>query len=348
MINVILFNDITVIYMFRYLVLILSLLSVHTVSASDDYIRIVGSSTVFPFVAAASEQFSEGTSHKAPVVESIGTGAGLIEFCKGLGAGTADIANASRAIKSSERGICDGNGVTDITEIPLGMDGVIIAGSNKQASLPLTRNILFLALAKKVPVNGELVDNPYTRWKQIDASLPDQRIEVYGPKSTSGTRDAFVELVMEPVCISRDAFKAAYADAKNRALACHMMREDGHYIEAGENDNLIVQKLVLNNAALGIFGYSYLDQNSDRIMAHPVDGVMPSYDAIADTTYPVARSLFVYVKNAHIATKPGLKPFLEELTSEDAIGEYGYLVDKGLISYQEDKRQDTRDRISQL
>jgi phosphate transport system substrate-binding protein len=331
----------------RTLIAIIALM-VSVSAEARDQIRIVGSSTVFPFVAAAAENYSDDTGKKAPIVESIGTGAGMIEFCKGVGAEFPDIVNASRQIKQSERDMCAANGVGEITEVPLGMDGIVIAGSKKQQPLKLSRKDLFYALAKKVPVNGTLVDNPNTRWKQVNDALPDKKIEVYGPKSTSGTRDAFVETVMEHACIDDAVFTATYADKKERQKACHMIREDGHYIEAGENDNLIVQKLALNESAFGILGFSYLDQNVDKIIAHPIEGVEADYEHIADGSYPVARGLYVYVKNAHFAAIEGLKEFLIELTSEDAISEDGYLAEKGLIAYPEAKQIDTRKRLEVL
>ncbi len=332
----------------RHIFLSLSVIALSFSAQARDQIRIVGSSTVFPFVAAAAERYSDDTGKKAPIVESIGTGAGMIEFCRGVGADYPDLVNASRQMKDSEREICTGNGVEKITEIPLGMDGIIIAGSIKQEPFSISRKDLFLALAKQVPVNGTLVDNPNTRWKQVNDNLPDMKIEVYGPKSTSGTRDAFVETVMEHACVDDDVFKAVYADKKDRKKACHMVREDGHYIEAGENDNLIVQKLALNDAALGIFGYSYLDQNIDKIIAHPIEGVEAEYENISDMSYPIARSLYVYVKDAHIEAIDGLKAFVTELTSENAISEDGYLADKGLISYPAEKQTAIRKKLEAL
>ncbi len=313
-----------------------------------EQLRIVGSSTVFPFVAAAAEQYSEKSGDKAPIVESIGTGAGMIEFCKGIGVQYPDMVNASRQMKDSERKICLEHGVKEITELPIGMDGIVIAGSTEQEAFNLTLKDLFLALAKQVPVNGELADNPYTRWTQINKDLPDVKIEMYGPKSTSGTRDAFVEMVMEVACIDVPEFVKAYPEKKFRKHACHTMREDGAYIEAGENDNLIVQKLALNPKALGIFGYSYLEQNSDKVLAHPIEGVEPEFELISDGSYPVARSLFVYLKNAHVAAVKGLKPFAQELVSEDAVSEDGYLSDKGLISHTDEKQTEIRAIVEKL
>lgn len=316
---------------------------------AGERIRAVGSSTVFPFVAAAAERFGEKTEYDPPIIESTGTGAGMIEFCKGAGADFPDIVNASRPMVATEREMCAENNVGEIVEIPLGKDGIVIASAKTQDKpFSLTHQELFLALAKDVPVNGELVANPHQQWHEINPELPETRIEVYGPKSTSGTRDAFVELVMEEACADMEAFEAAYPAGEARQKACHMIREDGHYIEAGENDNLIVQKLALNKEALGVFGYSFLEQNMDKVVGHPVNGVAPTFDSIASGEYPVARSLFVYVKQAHIAMVDALKPFLRELTSEMAISGEGYLALKGLIPYPFEKRQEIRDAVEAL
>jgi phosphate transport system substrate-binding protein len=317
-------------------------------ASARDQIRAVGSSTVFPYVAAAAEHYGDNSGTSAPIVESIGTGAGIAEFCKGVGDETPDIANASRLMLDSEKAICAKNNVGEVVEIEIGKDGIVIASNANSDAFPLTRSQLFLALASRVPVKGKLVANPYKKWRDVDKALPNQPIEVYGPSTTSGTRDAFAELVMEPVCLKLPEFTAAYKDAKTRKLACHGLREDGRYIEAGENDNLIVQKLSLNEKALGIFGFGYLDQNPDKILGHTVDGVAPDYDHIANGTYPVARGLYVYVKKAHIASVKGIKPFLEELTSEEAFSDEGYLADKGLIALPEKMRAEMRQKVRGL
>ncbi len=313
-----------------------------------EQIRAVGSSTVFPFVAAAAEHYGDKSGKSAPIVESIGTGAGFAEFCKGTGEDTPDISDASRLITDSEKALCAKNKVDDSVEIEIGKDGIVLAGNANSDAFPLTRRQVFLALAKEVPLKGKLVANPFRKWKEIDPALPSQPIEVYGPSTTSGTRDAFVELVMEPACMLTPEFRTAYKDEKTRKLACHALREDGKYIEAGENDNLIVQKLSLNERALGIFGYSYLDQNPDKILGHTIEGVAPTYENIASGKYPVARGLYVYVKKAHLATVKGLKGFLEELTSEEAFSDEGYLADKGLIALPEKERAVVRAKVRAL
>lgn len=294
-----------------------------------DQIRIVGSSTVFPFSTVVAEQFGKTTGFKTPVVESTGTGGGFKLFCAGIGVDHPDISNASRAIKPSEVEACAANGVTEITEVKIGYDGIVIANSKAARAYDLTVAQLWQALAKKVPVDGKLVANPYRTWSEIDPSLPDAAIEVFGPPPTSGTRDAFVELVMDVGCESFPEIESLGEDA--RKAVCQTMREDGAFIEAGENDNLIVQKLEANPAALGIFGFSFLDQNSDKVQGSAITGVTPTFEAIADGSYPVSRPLFFYVKNAHVGVIPGIEEFVAEFMSERASGEEGYLADKGLI-----------------
>jgi phosphate transport system substrate-binding protein len=246
-----------------------------------------------------------------------------------------DITNASRRIKKSEYDQCMANGVKEIIEVKIGYDGIVLANSKKATPLKLSRKDIFLALAKDVPdpAGGEkLVPNPYKTWKDVNPTLPDKAIEVLGPPPTSGTRDAFVELAMEGGAKKFD-FIAAMKKADKNAYkaACHTIREDGAYIEAGENDNLIVQKLEANPSAVGIFGFSFLDQNMDKIQGSFVDGVQPNFDAIADGKYPVSRPLFFYVKKAHVGVIPGIKEYLVEFTSEKAWGPDGYLTEKGMI-----------------
>jgi len=297
-----------------------------------DQIRIVGSSTVFPFSTAVAEQFGRATSFKTPIVESTGSGGGLKLFCAGVGESTPDIANASRRIKASEVQNCDKHGVTEIVEIRIGFDGIVLANSKKGALLPLTSKQLFLALAREIPVAGRLVANPNRTWKDVDPSLPDRKIEVLGPPPTSGTRDAFVELAMEGGAKQIPMLKELKAkDKKAFKAVAHAIREDGAYVEAGENDNLIVQKLIANPSALGIFGFSFLDQNTDRIQGSPINGVNPAFEDIASGQYPISRSLYFYVKKDHIEEIPGLREFIAEFTSEKSVGMDGYLADKGLI-----------------
>ncbi len=300
-----------------------------------DQIKIVGSSTVFPFSTTVAEQFGKRTQFKTPVVESTGSGGGLKLFCAGVGVQHPDITNASRRIKKSEVEKCAKNGVTKITEVKIGYDGIVLAHSKSAKQMNITLRQLFLALAKDVPANedgSKLQPNPYKKWSEVDVSLPDRNIEVLGPPPTSGTRDAFVELAMEGGCKTFAALKAMKkTDSKMYKAVCRGVREDGAFVEAGENDNLIVQKLSANPKALGIFGFSFLDANADKLRGSKVDGVDPEFELIASGKYPISRSMYFYVKNAHVGAIPGITEYVKEFTSEKAWGEDGYLVDKGLI-----------------
>ena len=310
--------------------------------AERDQIRIVGSSTVFPFTTTVAERFGKSTDFKTPVVEATGSGGGLKLFCSGVGIATPDMANASRRIKASEVANCAQNGVKNIIEAKIGYDGIVIANAKTAPIIDLTLAQLFLALAKDIPTaNGQTEPNPYMTWAQIDPSLPDVKIEVLGPPPTSGTRDAFVELAMEGGC-QTIAWVADLHDTDINAYKtlCHTIREDGAYVEAGENDNLIVQKLGANPSAFGIFGYSFLEQNADSVQGAQINGVSPEFEAIASGDYPISRSLYFYVKKAHVGVVPGIAEFLREFTSEDAWGEDGYLVDKGLIPLTEEEREE--------
>jgi phosphate transport system substrate-binding protein len=294
-----------------------------------DYISIAGSSTVFPFSSAVAEQFGRGSKFKTPKVESVGTGGGLKLFCQGLGPQYTDIANASRRIKSSEVADCDKNGVKEIVEVKIGFDGIVLANSKQSPTYKLTRQQLYMALDKT--------------WSEIDKSLPNVKIEVLGPPPTSGTRDAFSELAMEKGCEAFPWLKEMKGvDEKRFQRVCTQIREDGAYIEAGENDNLIVQKLEANPKALGIFGYSFLEENLNKLHGSVIEGKEPTFENIASGDYPVSRSLYVYVKKAHVGVIPGIQEFVAEFTSEKAVGDEGYLADKGLIPLPKAQREKVR------
>ena len=311
-------------------------------AASRDYISVVGSSTVYPFATVVAEKFGRSSNFKTPKIESTGSGGGIKLFCAGNGVEHPDVANSSRRIKATEFKQCVSNGVEDIVEVKIGYDGIVLANSRKSKTMSVSRRDIFLALAKEVPnPNGtqDLVENPYVTWRDVNSALPATKIEVLGPPPTSGTRDAFVELAMEGGCSTFDWIKAMTKTDKNAYKAlCHTIREDGAFVEAGENDNLIVQKLDANPAALGIFGFSFLDQNGDKVQGSHIDGVEPTFEAIADGDYPVSRPLYFYVKAAHIGVIPGIREFLEEFTSEKAWGPDGYLSDRGLIPMPEYER----------
>jgi len=302
-----------------------------------DQISVVGSSTVYPFTTAVAEQFGRAGKFKTPKVESTGTGGGIKLFCNGIGPQFPDVANASRAMKKGEFETCTKNGVGEIVEIKIGYDGLTVAESKAGKFTNIKKEQLWKALAKQVPnASGNLIPNPHKTWNQIDPSLPATKIEVLGPPPTSGTRDSFHELFMEEGCPFDDKKK------------CHLIREDGAYIEAGENDNLIVQKLAANKNALGIFGYSFLEENADKIKALKIDGISPNFETISNAKYTAARPLFIYVKKAHIGVIPGLKEFMEEYVSNKAIGEEGYLSDRGLVSLDPSELAKTRADVKSM
>tara|TARA_E500000331_G_C17242569_1_gene707648 strand:+ start:581 stop:1597 length:1017 start_codon:yes stop_codon:yes gene_type:complete len=308
--------------------------------ASRDYISIVGSSTVYPFTTVAAERYGRSTNFKTPKVESTGSGGGLKLFCGGIGAQHPDITNSSRAIKDSEIRLCAENGISEIIEVKIGYDGIVLSNSLEAKSFNLTLKEIFLALAKNIPdASGKIISNPYQKWNEINPKLPDQAIEIMGPPPTSGTRDAFVELAMEGGCKAFSSIRDLKNSNGDRYKSiCHGIREDGAFIEAGENDNLIIQKLETNPNALGIFGYSFLDQNNDKVKGALVDSVEPTFENIAEGSYPISRPLYFYVKKAHVGVIPGLKEFLREFTSERAWGEDGYLSDRGLIPMPDEER----------
>ena len=319
--------------------------------AGRDYVYVVGSSTVYPFATVVAERFGRSSEFKTPKIESTGSGGGLKLFCDGVGVDYPDVANSSRAIKKSEVDSCAANGVTDIVEVKIGYDGIVFANALNSESISLSRADIYLALAKEVPGDkeGELIPNPYKTWADVNPQLPATRIEVLGPPPTSGTRDAFVELAMEGGCKSVPWIAALKStDSNQYKSVCHTIREDGVFVEAGENDNLIVQKLQANPNAFGIFGFSFLDQNMEKVKGAQIDGVEPTFDAIADGDYPVSRPLYFYVKKAHVDVIPGLRGFLREFTSERAWGEEGYLSERGLIPMPDEERAQVAANVRDL
>ena len=319
-------------------------------AAARDRIRIVGSSTVFPFATTVAERFGHTTDFKTPIVESTGSGGGLKLFCAGIGSGHPDIANASRRIKKSEVELCAKNGVSNIIEVRIGYDGIVMANALRARDMNLSLGDIYLALAKNVPLeDGTTAPNPHQTWQDVNPALPADMIEVMGPPPTSGTRDAFVEIGMEGGCTTFAWVKALKQQDKSAYLAlCHEMREDGAYIAVGENDNLIVQKLDANPNALGIFGFSFLDQNLDKVKGSRVESHEPSFENIASGDYPLSRPLYFYVKKAHVGTIPGLEAYMDEFTRERTVGPDGYLVDKGLIPLPDDERHEWRERTRAL
>jgi phosphate transport system substrate-binding protein len=306
-------------------------LSLPTVASARDQLRVVGSATVFPFAAAAAEQFGHAKKFRTPIVESTGTGGGIKMFCSGIGEHYPDMATGSRPIHESETKKCHENGITEITALTLGYDGIVLANALNAPTFALTRRNLFLALARDVPRGGKLVPNFYKNWNEVDAALPNLPITVYGRPPSSGTRDAFVELVMIEGCKQVPDMEKLMPDKDKRKKQCMSIREDGPFVEAGEDNNLIVQKLMNNPSAIGFFGHSFLETNAALVKANAVDGVMPTLETITAGRYPVARGLFVYVKNAHMGVIPGLGEFAVEMTSDAASGPDGYLALKGLL-----------------
>ncbi len=294
-------------------------------------IRIVGSSTVYPFTTAVAEQFKRANPQfAAPVVESTGTGGGMKLFCAGVGQQYPDIEDASRRIKASEVKDCAAHGVTAITEIQVGLDGLTLARSAKGPTIVLTTRDIYMALAAN-PFGGAA--NKAKTWKDINPKLPPEKIEVIGPPPTSGTRDSFNELLLTAGCKTNAGTAALEkSDPDKFKTVCTKIREDGAFIEGGENDNLIVQKIEANPTMIGAFGYSYLEENGDKLKGIPINGVVPTYDAIASFKYPVSRPLYLYVKNQHVRAIRGIKEFLAEYTKESTLGKGGYLAKKGLVA----------------
>ena len=318
---------------FTFLILLpLSAFSFSFQSAGRNHIQIVGSSTVYPFTSVIAEEFGRNTKFKTPIVEATGTGGGFKLFCLGVGINYPDFSNASRKIEESEMKKCYENGVKGVVEIKIGYDGIVLANSRLGKKYSLTKKQIFLALAMQVPDGkGSLINNPYQKWSDIDKNLPQINIAIYGPPTTSGTRDAFVELVMEEPCMEIVEYSKVFIDAKIRKKQCHLIRSDGKFIEAGENDNLIVQKLRNDKDALGIFGFSFLEENGELLQSSLIDEVTPSFANITSGAYPVSRPLFIYFKKEHLELIDGMREFVGEIASRDTIGKDGYLLQKGLI-----------------
>ena len=323
-----------------------SVAAMSTPAMARDTISIVGSSTVYPFATVVAERFGTKTDFNTPKLESTGSGGGMKLFCQGIGTQHPDITNASRRMKTSEFEMCQNNGVTDITEFRIGSDGIVIASSKEAENLDITLEQLFLALGSKVPVNGEWVANPNKKWSDVDASLPNKPIQVMGPPPTSGTRDSFNELALAAGC--EELPEAANLSKDEHKSICESVREDGAFIEAGENDNLIVQKLIGDTDMYGVFGYSFLEENTDRLQAATLNGMVPTAEGIAADEYPVARSLFFYVKKAHVGVIPGMQEYVDEFTSNAAMGQNGYLKSVGLIVPPRDQLMNLMDKAENM
>ena len=291
-----------------------------------EQISIVGSSTVFPFATTVAEKFGQQSDFKTPVIESTGSGGGLKMFCKGIGTKHPDITNASRAIKSKEAAQCAENGIEPI-EYLVGYDGITISNSRQSPRASFTKLDIFNAVAVDVMIDGKWVPNPYKKWSDIRAELPDIKIDLMIPPTTSGTRDAFVELILHKVC------KKEYGMSKKEYKAkCTAVRTDGNYVvPMGENDNLLIEKLGKDERRFGVFGFSFLDQNSDKVHGALIDGVEPTFETIADGSYGVSRPLYFYVKKQHIGVVPGIEEYVDLFMSDQMIGANGTLAEQGLI-----------------
>ena len=331
----------------------LSILAVSALTISlnaRDQIKIVGSSTVYPFSSAVAEELGATTKYPTPVVESTGSGGGMKLFCAGNGMNTPDITNASRRMKAKEFKMCEKNGVTDITEAVIGFDGIAFAQAKSNIPFNVTKKQLLLAVAAEVPSKDgkSLVKNTYTKWNQIDSSLPSREIVIYGPPKSSGTRDAFEDMILKgqtkKMAVYTDLYKAD--KVKNKAYKKYKkIRTDGVYVPSGENDNLIVTKLNKNRAAFGIFGYSFLLENDDKVQGSKINGVVPTPKTISSGKYPISRSLFFYTKNSHASKVPAMAKYVDMFMSEDMIGKEGILGEIGLIALPDDRRTALRNSV---
>jgi phosphate transport system substrate-binding protein len=308
------------------------LASANSAQAARVYVWAAGSSTLFPFSTRVAENFAKKTGRKAPKVESLGTGGGIKLFCSGSGEGFPDIANASRPMKRSEFDQCQKKGVKDIIQLKVGFDGIVVAVDKDGSNYNLTTQHLYQGLAANVVRNGQFVKNPHAKWTDVAAGLPANRILVYGPPPTSGTRDAFIELGIEAGALKFPVAAALKASNEPQFKAkVHPLREDGAWIDSGENDNAIIGTLTKTPGAMGVFGYSFLEENVDKVKGASVNGVRPTAKNITDGTYPLSRSLYIYVKRSMIGVTPGLQEFVSEYVSDAATGRGGYLQGRGLI-----------------
>jgi phosphate transport system substrate-binding protein len=325
----------------RNILLILSIfLSIVNISLANEQIRIVGSSTLYPFVTVIAEKFGKYTKKATPIIESTGTGGGINLFCTLSGTSRPSILMASRKMRPKERDLCYKHDVKEIIEIIIGYDGIIIASSNNSDTYKLTTTQLFLALAKEIPSQGKLISNPYYFWSDIDQSLPNKPIEVYGPSLSSGTRADFEEIIMARSCDLFKEYNEYYPNKDYRLKACSSIRRDGRFIEMGENDNLVIQKIASNQNALGIFGYNFLEQNYDIIKPALINGIKPNFDNIASKKYPLSRPLFIYINKEAMITSETIRSFSNYLISPTVIGKNGYLLRRGLITLNDNELKD--------
>lgn len=317
-------------------------LTAPTTAQARDQIRIVGSSTIFPLTTKVAEHFAKTTGEPAPVVESTGSGGGFKLFCGGIGSEFPDIVDSSRQITGSETAICAANSVQDISEIKIGYDGIVMLGSRDAPAMSLSARQLYLALARTIPINGASVPNPNVNWSDVDPSLPDLKIRVYGPPPTSGTRDLLGQLILDKGCATfSDIASLEVSDPESFRLLCRAIRDDGAYIEAGENDRLVISKLEKDPTSYGVMGFNNLERNRDRLQGIPVNGVEPDYETILDGSYPASRALYLYVKDDHEQLVQSLGAFVSTYVSDAVIGEDGLLAENGLVPLPPEERKDT-------
>ncbi|MFV1849612.1 MAG: substrate-binding domain-containing protein [Porticoccaceae bacterium] len=320
-----------------------------TAAQARDQIRIVGSSTIFPLTTKVAEHYAKTTGEPAPVVESTGSGGGFKLFCGGIGEQYPDIVDASRPITGSETAICAANSVRNISEIKIGYDGIVLLGSRQAPSMEITARQLYLALARTIPINGASVPNPNEKWSDVDPTLPDIKIRVYGPPPTSGTRDLMGQLLMDQGCATfSDIASLEASDPDSFRLLCRTIREDGAYIEAGENDRLVISKLEKDPTSYGVMGFNNLERNREKLQGIPVNGVAPDYETILDGSYPASRALYLYVKDDHQQLVRSLGNFVSTYVSEAVIGEEGLLADNGLVPLTTDERGETMSQAAKF
>jgi phosphate transport system substrate-binding protein len=311
-----------------------------------DRVRVVGSSTLFPLASRVAEVFGSQGRWPTPVVESLGTGGGFQLFCAGVGDATPDVTDASRPMASSEAADCARHGVGEVVGIRVGLDGMLFVNAKSAPAFALTREQLYRAVARRVPRNGQLVLNPYHRWREISPELPDLPIRIYGPAPNHGTRDAFVALAVVPAC--ERAPEVRSLSAAERQLACQALREDGAWIDVNADYATLLRRLLADPQAMGVLGFSYLDNNRDKLKAARIEGVDPTPESISAGTYPLARPLFLYVKRAHVGRVIGLLEFVHEFVSERAAGPQGYLIEQGLMPLPEGQMKIERMKAQQL
>lgn len=330
-------------------ILSLGLISLLSVSAqAREQIKIVGSSTVYPFSSAVAEELGASTKYPTPVVESTGSGGGMKLFCAGNGMDTPDITNASRPMKAKELKLCNKNGVNDITQAVIGYDGIAFAQAKSNKPFSITKKQLLLAVAKEVPnkSGNKLILNPYTKWSDIDKSLPKRKIVIYGPPKSSGTRDAFEDMILKAQTKKMSVYTNIYKKTGNKTYKKYkLIRTDGAYVPSGENDNLIVSKLNKNKDAFGIFGYSFLMENEEKVQGTKINGVYPTPKTISSGQYPISRSLFFYIKNSHTKKIPAINEYIKMFMSEDMIGDDGILSEMGLIPLDDKRRKNIRNSV---